>query len=145
MRAAEVGGQGRVIELPAVELGVELAVGTGVGAAGSVAQSDVDVAAPGRRGAADGRRCRHDRGERISHRRIRSSYHRHTRRRRGLADRGIGEATRLNGNLLERLRYAEESVCERDGRPLGLKAPTTTTGCAAAPYRWDASGSGRQE
>ena len=48
----EVGGQGRVIELPAVEPGVELAERAGVGAAGVVADRRVDQAARGCRGAA---------------------------------------------------------------------------------------------
>ena len=67
MELGQVGGQGRVIEPPAVEPGVELAEGAGVRPAGVVAQRGVDQAARGRRGAADGRLGRRDLDERILH------------------------------------------------------------------------------
>ena len=47
-RGSTSGGQGRVIELPAGEPGVELAEGVGVGAAGVGADGGVDQAARGR-------------------------------------------------------------------------------------------------
>ena len=55
VKLGQVGGQGRVIEPPAVEPSVELAEGAGSGAAGVVGQRGVDQAARGRRGAADRR------------------------------------------------------------------------------------------
>ena len=63
MELGEVGGQGRVIERAPVELGVELAVGAGVGAAGVVADRGVDQATRRGRRVADGRSGRGDLGE----------------------------------------------------------------------------------
>ena len=59
----EVGGQGRVIEPEAVEPGVELAEGAGVGAAGVVAQRGVDQAVRGHARMADRGLRRGDHGE----------------------------------------------------------------------------------
>ena len=67
MELGQVGGQGRVIEPAAVEPGVELAEGAGVGAASVVAHRGVDQAARRGRRAADGRLGRGDPGERILH------------------------------------------------------------------------------
>ena len=64
---SEVGGQGRVIELLAVEPGVALAEGAGVGAAGVCAHRGVDQAARGRVRRADRGLGRGDLGERILH------------------------------------------------------------------------------
>ena len=63
----EVGGQGRVIELLAVEPGVELAEGAGVGAAGIGADRGVDQAARGRARPADRGVGRGDPGGLIIH------------------------------------------------------------------------------
>ena len=63
----EVGGQGRVIELPAIEPSVELAEGAGVGSAGVVAHRGVDQAARGHARMADRGLSRSDHGERILH------------------------------------------------------------------------------
>ena len=62
LATGEVGGQGRVIGVPAVEPGVELAEGAGVGAAGVCAHRGVDQAARRGRRAADGRSGRVDPG-----------------------------------------------------------------------------------
>ena len=69
MEFGEVGGEAGVLEPAAVEPGVELAEGAGVGAAGVVTDRRVDQAARRGRRAADGCLGRHDLDKRISHRR----------------------------------------------------------------------------